>query len=578
MRDLEAQLRIYGVVLDRAEPATVDVTDAPTRPARRAFVVAVAAAVVIAVCAAAIAIATTGSGNARRPNVVTPSSSAHSPVTSAPGVVRVLAIGDSVMLGAKAALAQEMPGIAVDAVLSRQFSQASAIVDLYRSGHVLPNTVVVALGTNGAVSATELDSIMQAVAGRQVYFVTVRVPRAWESEVNGQIRALPARWPNAHVIDWHDYAGAHDDWFFPDGFHVTPVGQQAYSVLLASSLGLLPEATPNAPSGLDVVALVEGDLPPAPLAVAGGSVWVAMTDYSGTAPFVRLERHDPTTTKLVATVEVHQESVDAIVGDGDTLWVAGGGDGGVPETTVSRVDARTGSVVFTKTLTGTPCACPIATGSAGVWLVGNGSDVALRLSPTDGHVIATVALASKARASMETSSRLLVGLDDGSVASIDPQANRVERLLATGGNASTAPVTAMVAVPAPIHGFKPAIEGYIAHADNKTFALFAASGQMNQFLTVPFVPTAIASVDGRAFVFGGDRLELQPVSGENPQELAYDISHPGFTKVTDSPATQVLGFRNALVVGNRVWVVYDDQVDRHPSAVVVIDAPAVHEG
>jgi hypothetical protein len=428
------------------------------------------------------------------------------------------------------------------------------------------------------VTAEAIDEFMRAAGELEVYFVTVRVPRAWESEVNVTLRAAPNRWPNAHVIDWHEFANGHDDWFVADGFHVTTAGQHAYATLIASTLGLLPKPAPNMPSGLNVVALERGELPPVPLAFAGGAVWIATTDYAATAPLVHLERRDPKTTKLLATIDVHQEAVYAVAGDGDTLWVAGGGDGGVPETTVSRVDVRTGSVVFTKTLTGTPCACPIVAGRAGVWLTGGGTDVARHLSSTDGHVIATVTLPRKAQAAIETSARLLVGLDDGSVAVVDPKANRIERFLeTTTGAPSTGPVTAMAAAPVRTDGSKPAIEGYIVHADSKTFALFSGSGQLREFLTMPFVPTAVADLGGLMWAFGGDRLQMQPIV-ERPQELAYDSGRHEFVKVPPSPATQLQGFRNAVVVGDRVWVVYDGAVGRQLPSVVVIEAPVVHEG
>jgi hypothetical protein len=314
-----------------------------------------------------------------------------------------------------------------------------------------------------------------------------------------------------------------------------------------------------------------------PLALAGGDVWIASGSRTDTASFVRLDRYG-STAQVLKTIEVPQEAVFGIAGDGGSIWVAGGGDGGVPDTTVSKVDVRTGAVLFTKTLTGTPCSCPIVAGRAGVWLVGNGNNEALHLSSTDGHVIAVVALPSASRASMETSSRLLVGLDDGSVAIVDPATNRIEGDVQTQGTPSTGPVTAMGAPMVAANGSVPGIVGFVTHADGKTFAVFADRARMREFLKMPFIPTAVADVGGLMWVFGGDRLEIQPTAGEVPSELAYDAARGKFAKVTDSPATQVQGFRDAIVDGEQLWVVYDAADGRHGPSIVVVKIPFVAEG
>ena len=227
MRELELQLRAYGSVLDRSD-ADRDRCRRRAAPAYAAVVCRrLAAAIVVALVASAIVVRTTRSSDGRPPRIVTPSP------TTVPKVLppsRVLMIGDSVMEGAKGALESAIPGAVVDAVMSRQFSQGEQVLKEYRDLDALPDTLVIALGTNGAVTAGALDAIMRAAGPqRQVYFVEVRVPRPWESEVNAALDATPGRWPNAHVIGWHDYANVHDEWFVLDGFHLTTVGQYAYA-------------------------------------------------------------------------------------------------------------------------------------------------------------------------------------------------------------------------------------------------------------------------------------------------------------------------------------------------------------
>ena len=76
--------------------------------------------------------------------------------------------------------------------------------------------------------------------GHQVYFLTARVPRPWESEVNTTLHNGAKRWKNVHVLEWRVVAGCHDDWFVNDGFHLRTPGQHAYADFVR--LGLLGRA------------------------------------------------------------------------------------------------------------------------------------------------------------------------------------------------------------------------------------------------------------------------------------------------------------------------------------------------
>jgi peptidoglycan/LPS O-acetylase OafA/YrhL len=149
----------------------------------------------------------------------------------------VLAIGDSVMLGAREALQAAVPGIAVDAVKSRQFGEAVAVLSFYQQANLLAPVVVVHLGTNGRATEGAFDQIMQ-VAGpeRRVFFLTARVPRVWEGDVNETLHRAVKRWTNARVLEWRDFAGCHHDWFAADGFHLEPAGRIGYAVFVLSGI------------------------------------------------------------------------------------------------------------------------------------------------------------------------------------------------------------------------------------------------------------------------------------------------------------------------------------------------------
>ena len=149
----------------------------------------------------------------------------------------VTAVGDSVMLGASSALHRAIPSIEVDAVVSRQWDGGVAAVGADRDSGRLRPTLVVDLGTNGTVSAAQFDAMVRAAAGtRRIVIVTVRVPRPWEAEVNGALRAGVSRTRGTVLVDWYAASAGHPEWFAPDGYHLEPAGARAFASLIAAAV------------------------------------------------------------------------------------------------------------------------------------------------------------------------------------------------------------------------------------------------------------------------------------------------------------------------------------------------------
>jgi peptidoglycan/LPS O-acetylase OafA/YrhL len=155
------------------------------------------------------------------------------PTTAKPGPTGSLVslgIGDSVMLGARGALKRTIPSMVVDAKVSRQFGEAIAVLNTYRSQHLLPPTIVMHLGTNGRITPSLFAQAMNTIGpGHQVYFLTPRVPRSWEAEDYQTIQQGVQKFKAAHMLDWHAFSTCHDDWFVNDGFHLRDEGQRQYA-------------------------------------------------------------------------------------------------------------------------------------------------------------------------------------------------------------------------------------------------------------------------------------------------------------------------------------------------------------
>jgi len=153
----------------------------------------------------------------------------------------IIGIGDSVMLGAQSALVARMPGFVVNAAVSRHFGEAVDIARQYRDAGQLGDAVVVHMGTNGLVTASEFDAMMDSFRTvKRVVIVNLKVPRAWEGQDNDVLRDGVARWPNAVLFDWNSLGNAHPEWFWDDGFHLQPPGAAAYADAIATVITPAP--------------------------------------------------------------------------------------------------------------------------------------------------------------------------------------------------------------------------------------------------------------------------------------------------------------------------------------------------
>src|SRR5690606_26204188 len=115
--------------------------------------------------------------------------------------VRLLAVGDSVMLGAAPSLQHVFPLGTVDAVVGR--APMAGLALLQGRGGDLGDVVVVHLGNNGMFLDDQFDQIMSTLSGvKRVIVVNVKLPRRYEGEVNAHIAERIGNYPNARLADW----------------------------------------------------------------------------------------------------------------------------------------------------------------------------------------------------------------------------------------------------------------------------------------------------------------------------------------------------------------------------------------
>ncbi len=148
----------------------------------------------------------------------------------------ITAIGDSVLLGTAAQLEKQLPGIVIDGKVGRQLSQAQEVVDRLQSKGKLGSRIILELGTNGAFSKKQLESLLHSLAdAEQIVLVNTRVPRPWEGTVNDMLKEASGRFANTTLVDWHAASAGKASFFASDGVHLNTAGSEYYASLLAKA-------------------------------------------------------------------------------------------------------------------------------------------------------------------------------------------------------------------------------------------------------------------------------------------------------------------------------------------------------
>lgn len=168
--------------------------------------------------------------------------------SSETGPLRVLVIGDSVILGAR----ERIPGACADCevVVDAAESRSTATSVAAAAAHEGPFDVIVALlGHNDAVneeaSQGGFDELFDQFAlAPRIIVLTLHEVRPGYAELNAFLRESAERRPNVTVVDWNATVEGWPDATGPDDLHLTPAGAE----LLATVIGDAVEATRSEPA------------------------------------------------------------------------------------------------------------------------------------------------------------------------------------------------------------------------------------------------------------------------------------------------------------------------------------------
>ena len=197
-------------------------------------------------------------------------------------------VGDSVTVPAGDFLGEM--GFAVDAMACRTFAQGLAVMAQRR----LPDTVVIALGSNAAVTAAELEQALEMVGPFGRLFLVLPKQMGGARDPDGQImRAFERAHPDqVTTLDWPAYSEGRSGWFAPDGLHITTDGARGFAEMINEAVQFAPAEQVKPPSPREPRARVRPpaerqESAPDPLMAA---VWSHLGEAIGAvlAPGVRL--------------------------------------------------------------------------------------------------------------------------------------------------------------------------------------------------------------------------------------------------------------------------------------------------
>jgi hypothetical protein len=155
---------------------------------------------------------------------------------------RITAFGDSVLLGSSRGL-ENVFRVDLHADVAEQAAGLRQRIESQVAAGQVDDLVLVHVGNNGIVTEEHLRGMLGALSGvPRVVLATVRVPRPWMDPNNALIVRVAGDYPNVVVADWAEASEENRDYVVKDGVHLSGLGIEAYTTLIAEAAGVEVES------------------------------------------------------------------------------------------------------------------------------------------------------------------------------------------------------------------------------------------------------------------------------------------------------------------------------------------------
>ena len=148
----------------------------------------------------------------------------------------VVVMGDSLTVDIGEKFKELYPGAVIDGKIGRQLYMAVDEAKNYAQYNNENSAIIFQLGTNGPFTESQLDELVKIFDKADIYFVNVKVPRAWEKTVNSELTKAKEKYSNISIIDWYSVANGNTTLFEPDKVHLKPNGAERMIDLIVKNL------------------------------------------------------------------------------------------------------------------------------------------------------------------------------------------------------------------------------------------------------------------------------------------------------------------------------------------------------
>ena len=148
----------------------------------------------------------------------------------------VVVMGDSLTVDIGEKFQELYPGAVIDGKIGRQLYVAVEEAKSYSKYNNENSAIIFQLGTNGPFTESQIEELVKEFDKADIYFVNIKVPRAWEKTVNAALKQAQEKYPNVNIIDWYSVANSSKDLFEPDRVHLNQNGIVEMTTLIKKNL------------------------------------------------------------------------------------------------------------------------------------------------------------------------------------------------------------------------------------------------------------------------------------------------------------------------------------------------------
>lgn len=148
----------------------------------------------------------------------------------------VVVMGDSLTVDIGEKFQELYPGAVIDGKIGRQLYVAVEEAKSYSKYNNENSAIIFQLGTNGPFTESQIEELVKEFDKADIYFVNIKVPRAWEKTVNTALKETQEKYSNVKLIDWYSVANSTKDLFEPDRVHLNQTGIAEMVTLIEKNL------------------------------------------------------------------------------------------------------------------------------------------------------------------------------------------------------------------------------------------------------------------------------------------------------------------------------------------------------